>query len=95
MAVLQAHNVWVSDVRILVNFVGIVSRDASFGSERELGNDIHDLVRGRHFDTILFFTSFSSLLMVCFAWVECRACILLLWLRDSSHICFLFVEFLL
>ena len=95
MAVLQAHNVWVSDVRILVNFVGIVSRDASFGSERELGNDIHDLVWGRHFDTILFFTSFSSLLMVCFAWVECRACILLLWLRDSSHICFLFVEFLL
>ena len=95
MAVLQAHNVWVSNVCILVNFVGVVSRDTAFGSKRKLGNDVHNLVRGRHFVTILFFASFSSLLLICFARVGCRACILLGWLRDSSHICFLFIQFLL
>ena len=44
MTVLQSHDVWICHVRILVDFVRIVRRYASFSSEGELCDDVDNFV---------------------------------------------------
>ena len=44
VAMLQTHNVWVSNVGILVDLVGVMGRDTSLGRKRELCDDIHDFL---------------------------------------------------
>ena len=42
MAVTQIEHVWIGEVGILVDFVGVVGRDAALGSEREFGDHVVD-----------------------------------------------------
>ena len=43
MTVLQAHDVWVGHVGILVDLVRVVSRYATFSGEGEFSDDVDDL----------------------------------------------------
>lgn len=44
VAVPQPHNVRVRNIRVLVDLVGVVRGDSTFGGEAELGNDVGDLL---------------------------------------------------
>lgn len=44
MTMLQSHNMWIRHIRILVHFVRIVRRYASFCGERELCDDVDNFV---------------------------------------------------
>jgi len=46
MTVPQVEHVRVRKISVLIDFVGIVSRDTSLGGERELGYDIVDVRAG-------------------------------------------------
>lgn len=45
MTVFEAEHVWVCDIRVLVDFVRIVRRDAPLRGERELGDTVIDRLR--------------------------------------------------
>ena len=42
MAMLEAHNMWVGDVGVLVDLVRVVRGDAALGRKGELCNDVHN-----------------------------------------------------
>lgn len=44
VAVLQAHDVRVGNIGVLVDFVRVVRRDAALGGKRELGDDVDNLL---------------------------------------------------
>ena len=44
VAVPQPHNVWVRNIRVLIDLVRVVRRNSTFGSEAELGDDVGDLL---------------------------------------------------
>ena len=44
MAMSKSHNMWISNVSILVDFIRIMRRNSAFGSERKLSDNIDNLV---------------------------------------------------
>jgi len=56
VAVLEPHDVRIRHIRILVDFVRVVRRDASFGSEGELCDNV---------DNLLFVVASASAVFIC------------------------------
>lgn len=44
VAVAEAHNVWVGQVRVLIHFKRVMRGDAALGRERELSDDVGQLL---------------------------------------------------
>ena len=44
VAMSKSHNMWISNVSILIDFIRIMWWDPAFGSERKLSDDVSNLV---------------------------------------------------